>query len=193
MGKCRDSTRDSSKEDEDKVRSSKELETNDKGIISATSKSTNHTTHTSTTVWSASILDGLMKDNWANSNGDVATNLFMGSFLRNVTDSFVQKTNVVVNNPGGQTSIVKTVTTYETSFGTLQLHLHRYIQQSSDAHGRVLAIRPEKLKIAYLKKPYLDTGLARTGDFDNRAVVGKLTVEVNNQDSNFFADGFVNA
>lgn len=159
------------------------------GIIEATSKSTNHTSHTSGTVWSASILDGLMQANWDNSNGDVATDLFMGSFLRAATDGFTQKTNVVVNG-GGMTSIVRTVSTYQTAFGTLNVHTHRYIQQAADATGRVLAIRPDKLAVAYLEKPYIDTGLSRSGDYDNRAVVGKFTLEVHNQDSNWFSDGF---
>lgn len=160
------------------------------GIIAAISKSTNTTVHTSGTLWSASILDGLMKLNWENSNGDVATDLFLGSFLRAATDNFTQKSNVVVNNPGGQTQIVRTITTYETAFGTLRIHTHRYLQQSSDATGRVLAIRPEKLKIAFLEKPRIDTGLQRGGDYDNRAVIGKFTLETRNQDSNWFASGF---
>lgn len=159
------------------------------GIIEATSKSTNHTSHNSGTVWDATILDGLMKDNWDNSNGDVATDLFLGSFLRKATDGFTQKSNIVVNNPGGQTAIVRTVSTYETAFGTLRVHTHRYVQQSGDATGRVLALRPEKLKVAFLEKPYVDTDLARSGDYDNRAVVGKFTLEVHNQDSNWFTDG----
>jgi hypothetical protein len=160
------------------------------GIITAISKSTNTTAHTSGTVWSATILDGLMKANWDNSNGDVATDLFMGSKLRADTDGFVQKSNVVVNAPG-VTTIVRTVTTYETAFGTLRIHTHRYVQQTTDATGRVLAIRPEKLKVAFLKKPYIDTGLARSGDYDPLAVVGKMTLEVRNQDSNWFASGFL--
>jgi hypothetical protein len=159
------------------------------GIIQATSKANNHTSHTSGTVWSASILDGLMKDNWDNSNGDVATDIFMGSFLRKATDGFTQKSNIVVNNPGGQTTIVRTVSTYETAFGTLRIHNHRYIQQSGDATGRVLAIRPDKLAVAFLTRPYVDTGLSRGGDYDKRAVIGKMTLEVRNQNSNFFADG----
>lgn len=160
------------------------------GIIEATSKSTNHTSHTSGTVWAATILDGLMLNNWSNSNDDVATDLFLGGILRKNTDSFVQKSNVVVNAPG-ITSIVRTVSTYETAFGTLNIHTHRYLQDPADATGRILAIRPEKLKIAFLQKPYIDTGLARSGDYDKRAVVGKFTLEVHNQDSNFFADGFL--
>lgn len=160
------------------------------GLIEATSKSTNHTSHNSGTVWNATILDALMQNNYDNSNGDVATDLFMGSFLRKATDGFTQKTNVVVNNPAGQTSIVRTVTTYDNAFGTLRLHTHRYIQQSTDATGRILAIRPDKLKIAFLTKPYVDTGLARSGDYDFRSIVGKFTLETHNQDSCWYADGF---
>ena len=161
------------------------------GIIEATSKSSNHTSHSSGTAWDATILDGLMKDNWDNSNGDVATDIFMGSFLRKATDGFTQKNNIVVNNPGGQSTIVRTVSTYETAFGTLRIHKHRYIQQAADTTGRVLAVRPEKLAVAFLQRPVIDTDLARSGDYDNRAVVGKFTLEVRNQDSNFYADGFL--
>lgn len=163
------------------------------GIIAAISKSTNYTSHTSGTIWSASILDGLVKGNFDNSNGDLATDLFMGSILRKNTDGFTQKSNVVVNN-GSISSIVRTVSTYETAFGTLRLHTHRYVDiQGTDATCRVLALRPDKLKVAFLEKPYVDTGLARSGDYDKRAIVGKFTLETHNQDSNFYADGFLRA
>lgn len=161
------------------------------GIIEATSLGVNHTSHTSGTAWNATILDGLMLNSWTQSNGDVATDLFMGGILRKNTDAFTQKSNIVVNNPAGQTTVVRTVSTYETAFGTIRLHTHRYVQQSTDTTGRVLALRPDKINIAYLKKPYVDTGLARKGDYDERAVVGKLTVEVKNQQSNWYADGFL--
>ena len=130
-----------------------------------------------------------MEANWTNSNGDVATDLFMGAALRTGTDNFTQKSNIVVNNPGGQTKLVRTVTTYETAFGTLSIHTHRYVYQSTDAHQRVLAINPAKLALAWLQLPFVDAGLARSGDYDNRAVVGKATLEVHNQDSNWFCAG----
>lgn len=161
------------------------------GLIANISKSTNYTTHTSTTVLVASILDGLMKLNWDNSNGELATDLFVGSFLRNVMDQFAQKSNVVVNT-GGISAIVKTVSTYETAFGTVRFHKHRYIYVSgTDPHSRILAIRPEKHAVAWLEMPYVDTTLARSGPYDNRAIVGSLTLETRNQDSNWFAAGFV--
>lgn len=160
------------------------------GIMSAISKSTNTTAHTSGTVFSASILDGLMQDNWSNSNGDVATDLFVGGIMKRVTDNFIQKSNVVVNSPDIR-GIVKTVTTYETAFGTLTIHKHRYVQQAADSTGRVLAIRPEKLKVAFLEKPTILDNLTVGGAYMPRAVYGSMTLEVRNQDSNFFASGFL--
>lgn len=161
------------------------------GVIAAISKSTNTTAHTSGTVFSATILDGLMEGNWTNSNGDVATDLFVGSTMKRAIDGFTQKSNIVVNNPNSVVNIVKTVTTYETSMGTLTIRKHRYVDISgTDATCRVLGIRPEKLKIAYLDKPTVKQ-LAENGAYTKKMVYGSLTLEVRNQDSNFFASGFL--
>jgi hypothetical protein len=160
------------------------------GVIVAISKSSNTTAHTSGTVFSASILDALMQNNMDNSNGDVATNVYVGGVMRRAIDNFVAKTNQVINNPGGPTSIIKAVQTYTTAFGTLTINYHRYVQQSGDATGRVLAIRPEKLKIAYLDMPYVKD-LAENGAYSKKSVYGSMTLEVNNQDSHFFTSGFL--
>ncbi len=161
-----------------------------KGLCANISKSTNTTLQTSGTVFSATILDGLMQVNWDNSNGDVATDIFVGGIMKRVIDSFTQKSNIVVNNPQGQMTIVKTVTTYETSFGTVTFRKHRYIQQSGDANGRLVAFRPEKHRIAYLDMPYIKN-LAENGAYSKKAIYGSLTLETHNQDSNFFADGYL--
>lgn len=158
------------------------------GIIEAISKSTNTTAHSSGTVWSASILKGLMKGNWDNSNGDVATDLFMGSFLKDKTDDFTTKTNVT-NDGRNVREIVNVVDVFETGLGKVKVHAHRYVQQSADATGRVLAIRPEKLKFAFLERPFVDRDLARTGNFDFYSVTGSGTLEVMNQDSNWYTTG----
>ena len=160
------------------------------GILEAISKSTNVTAQTSGVAFSATILNGLMKANWDNSNGDVATDIFVGSYLRNVIDGFTQKTSTLVTGAGVST-IVNTVSVYQTSFGTVQIHTHRYINiAGTDATGRVLGLNRSKLKVAILKAPYIDTDLARSGDYDRRAVVGKFTLETHNQDSNFLATGY---
>jgi len=160
------------------------------GIITAISTSSNTTAHTSGTVFSASILDGLVANNYNVSNGDLATDLFVGSVLRRAIDGFTQKTNMVVNAPGAST-IVRTVSSYQTAFSTLQINTHRFVQQAADATGRVLAINPDKLKVAFLKSPYIDNDIARTGTAKKRSVNASMTLEVRNQNSNFFASGFL--
>jgi len=158
------------------------------GIMRGISKSTTYTLQTSGVAFTASILRGLMKNNWDNSNGDVATDIFVGSYLSNAIDEFTNKSYTVIDG-SNEKSIVHAVDVFETGLGKVRKHNHRYIQ-SSDATGRVLGVRPEKLKIAYLQKPFIDTGLARSGDYDKRAVVGKMTLEIRNQDSNQFSEGY---
>lgn len=161
------------------------------GIIQAISTSSNYTSHTSGTVFAATILDGLMQNCWTVSNGDVATDIYIGGIMKRVTDNFVQKVNSVVNIPDVR-GIVRTVTTYETAFGTVTFHKHRFVDiQGTDATCRILAIRPEKLKVAFVVEPTVLDNLSVMGAYMPRAVYGAMTLETRNQQSNFYADGFL--
>ena len=153
------------------------------GIVYGTSVATNHTSQSSGTAFAASILNGLMRANVENSNGDAATDVFMGSFLKYVMDTFTTKSNTLAQVPASE--IAQAVDVISTSFGRLNSHYERNITA-----GAVLGIKPDTLRIAYLRRPYLDTGLQRAGDYDFRAVVGDLTLEVRNKTTNFYADGF---
>lgn len=162
------------------------------GVIAHISKSTNTTAHTSGTVFNATILDGLLQNQAENSNGEVATDLIVSSGVKRTLDDSVQKSNTVINAPNGQTEIVKMTSVYTTSFGRLAIHYHRYVFKSgTDATDRVLGINRNKGAVAWLKMPYIDNELARSGDYDIKAVVGKGTFECANQDSFFFASGFL--
>ena len=164
-----------------------------KGIVQSISKSTNTTVHNSGTVLSASIINGLLKANWDNSNGNVATDLFMGSFLRNVVDGFTQKSNSLINVPAH--TIDNMIDVYQTSFGRVNVHVHRYVQSTtsgglgSESTGRILAVNPQYLKIAYLNPLYM-IDLAKTGASSKKALVCDLTLETRNQDPHFNATGF---
>lgn len=160
------------------------------GIIAGISTALNTTAHTSGTTFAASILDALVANNYTNSNGDLATDLFVGASLRRQIDGFTQKSNVVVNGPTVST-IVRTVSSYQTAFSTLMIHTHRFVQQAADGTGRVLAINPDKLRVAFLERPYVDNDIARTGTAKKRAVNASMTLEVRNKNSNFFASGFL--
>jgi len=162
------------------------------GIIAHISKSTNTSVQTSGTVWSASILKGIMKDNIDNSNGDVATDVYMGSYLKDKTDDFTNKTTNV-NTGSNQKTIVLATDVFETGLGKVAVKFHRYVQQSTDATARVLGVRPEKHEIAVLEETYEDTDLARSGPYDKRAITGSFTLATRNHDSNWFQSGFLKA
>ncbi len=159
------------------------------GVIMSISKSSNVTVQTSGTSFSASILRGLMKDQFDNANGGVATDIYVGSYLSNEIDSFSNKTGITYDGIGSK-NIVNAVDVFETGLGRVRKHTHRYVQIAGDTTGRVLGINPRALRVAYLRKPYIDTELKRGGDYDPRAIVGKLTLETKNQDVNFFASGY---
>jgi hypothetical protein len=161
-----------------------------RGILQGISTSTTYTAMNSGTVWSASILKGLQAAAWDAGNGDVPTDLFLGKVLKDKTDDFSNKTTNVVTGTNVK-EVVLATDVFETGFGKLQVHAHRYIYQSGDTTHRVLAINPDKMAIAFLQRPMIDTGLARSGDYDTRAVVGKLTLEFKNKYSNYYALGFL--
>lgn len=163
------------------------------GLIAHISKSTNTTAQTSGTVWSASILQGLMKNNWDNSNGDTAQDIYMGSILKTNTDNFTNKSTNVVTGTNTR-EIVNSVDVYETGLGKVRVHAHRYVDiTGTDATCRVLGLNLDKHAIAYLYEPYIDKDLARSGPYDKYAIVGAWTLETTNQDSNFFASGYLRA
>ena len=159
------------------------------GVIMSISTTGNVTAQTSGTSFSASILRGLMKDQYDNTNGSVATDIYVGSYLSNEIDSFSNKTGITYDGIGAK-NVVNAVDVFETGLGRVRKHTHRYVQIAGDTTGRVLGINPKAMRVAYLKRPYIDTGLQRNGDYDARAVVGKLTLETKNQDVNFFGYGY---
>ena len=160
------------------------------GILEAISRAETYSAQTTGTAFSATILSAMMKDSWDDGNGDVATDLFLGSYLRDVMDTFTTKNQTTVY--ASEIDKIKNATsTYSSSFGDIVVHTHRYLNQSGDATGRALLLRPDKLKIAYLQNPFIDTGLARSGDYDRRAIVGKMTLEVRNQLGHVYQSGFL--
>jgi hypothetical protein len=132
-------------------------------------------------------------NNWSVGNGVTASDMFMGPYLRNVCDSFIQKSNTLVQVP--VTEIENEIDVVNTSFGRLNLHLHRYVQSATatglgaDTTGRILAVRPEYIKIAYLN-PIYTIDLAKTGATDKKAYVSDFTLSIRNQDPNFQATGY---
>ena len=137
----------------------------------------------------ASHIRGLMRNNHTQGNGELATDLFVSAFTQAIVDSFSTKTNVVMNS-NDITLYSNRVSVFDTSFGTLKLHVHRYAEVSSDATGRLIALRPEKFAVAMLEEPFLQTELGPTGGFVERALRTSLTLEAHNKLVHWYSDGF---
>lgn len=156
------------------------------GIINAIT--TNTTAQTSGTTFSETIMNGLFQLTWTNSNGMIATDVYVGAFLKRKISGFAGRSGsqTIVDNQ----SMVNSVDFYISDFGEHRIHLHRFVFQSgTDATARFLAIRPEKWGIAYLREPHLEE-LSKVGDSTRAQVIGELTVEARNEATSVFASGY---
>lgn len=157
------------------------------GVIATITSNT--TAQTSGTVFSESIFNGLLKLTWDNSNGEVATDVFVGSQMKKKLSGFAGRS-------GSQTitkdmvTAVNTIDFYISDFGEHRIHLHRYVFVSgTDATQRIVGIRPEKHATAYLRQPVTEE-LSKTGDSKKAQVIGELTLEAKNHQTGFFASGY---
>jgi hypothetical protein len=102
------------------------------GVIEAISRANNTTAHNSGTALTATIIKLLMRDNWDNSNGEVATDLFMGSFLKNVLDNIsgIRSSTAAVIINAADKSMVDVVDKYKhyvlIKFGYMRETLDRH-------------------------------------------------------------------
>ena len=159
------------------------------GILEQISKSTTVSDQASDTVFSASVLKGLLKQSWDTGYGEVVTDLFIDSNLKNVFDEFTAASTKFMAQDSK--TVQNYVDVYDAGgFGRVAVHIHRYLYQSGDVSRKVLGLRPDKFSIAYLQSPLIKRDLAITGDFVPLAVQGKLTLECRSQICNFLATGF---
>jgi hypothetical protein len=77
-----------------------------------------------------------------------------------------------VNDPR---TVVRNVQRYESDFGTVDIHLSRFIQSANNPHG--YAFRKEFLRTAWLRPPAVEE-LGKAGDARKLMVLAELTLEV---------------
>jgi hypothetical protein len=149
---------------------------------------TNATAQASGTIFSESIMNGLLDLTWTNSNGEVATDIYVGSWLKRKISGFAGRsgTQAIVDNK----SVVNTIDMYFSDFGSHRVHLHRYVFVSgTDVTQRFLAIRPEKWAKAILRDTKVEE-LAKVGDSTRGQVIGELTLEAKNERCSTYASGY---
>ncbi len=149
---------------------------------------TNATSMNSGTVFSESIMNGLFQLNWTNSNGEVATDIYVGAYMKRKISGFAGRTGTQVNVSSD--TAVNSIDAYVSDFGTHRVHLHRLVfVAGTDATQRFLAIRPDKWAAAFLREPVTEE-LAKVGDSVRAQVIGELTLEAKNEKTAVYANGF---
>lgn len=68
----------------------------------------------------------------------------------------------------------------------IKLIAHRYVTQSGDTNNDIFGIEMDHFATAWLREPKVRP-LAKTGDAENRQVVGEFTLEARNQYAGFLA------
>lgn len=66
----------------------------------------------------------------------------------------------------------------------IKLIAHRYVTVSGDTHNDVLGVEMDHFATAWLREPKVRS-LAKTGDAENREVIGEFTLEARNQYAGF--------
>lgn len=159
------------------------------GVIQ--SISTNSTAHASGTVFSESILLGLLQLTWDGSNGDTATDLLVGAAMKRRISAF--STGITKNVNVGESLAGQVVQVYESDFGTVKVHLHRYIQiAGTDATARIVGMNVDKYYVAQLNGdgPEMVQQAVRATSTD-AIIEGYLTLENRLEASSFFSSGFL--
>ena len=151
---------------------------------------TNSTAHTSGTVFTESILVGLLSLTWDNSNGEGATDILVGSILKRRISGF--STGITRYQPNQEKVSGQVVQLYESDFGTVKVHLHRFVQLSTDSTARIVGMRMDKFYTAYLdggEAKLTKQGVRATSD--DFVINGYLTLENRNEKCSMFASGFL--
>lgn len=156
------------------------------GIIAGIT--TNLTAQTSGTVYSESILNGLLQDVYTNGNGESPDVIAVGALMKRKISGFT--TNVTRNVDASGKRQINALNIYDSDFGTHEMVLHRYVQQSGDATARVLMVKKDNWAIAYLRNLTREP-LAKVGDADREQIVGEFTVENINEKTSSFASGYL--
>lgn len=129
---------------------------------------------------SETMFNNYLQNAW-NQGGNVDMILVGGSLKRrisgftNTNTRFVDATQSNVNN---------TINVYDSDFGRVEVHKHRYITQSTDTNLDLVGIQKDKWAVAHLDEPHYQE-IPRTGYSSKGMIVGELTLEGLNEKSSF--------
>jgi len=140
------------------------------------------TTNQASVSLSESILNDYFQNAWT--NGGIVDNVYVGARLKrrisgftNTNTRFVDATTSSVNN---------VINVYDSDFGRVNIHKHRWVQNSDDTNLNVIGLQQDKWAVAHLDEPHYQE-IPRTGYSSKGMIVGELTLEALNEKSSFQA------
>jgi len=146
--------------------------------------STNKTAQTSGTSLTEALFNGILKGIFDNGTDDVANEVYVGSYLKQVISAFTAGSTKYTDTANKR--LWNTVALYESDFGEVRIYLNRFVPT-----GGVLAIRPEYFKVAYLSgREPKHIPLSKTGSSTRGMIEGELTLESLAEKASAYRSGY---
>jgi len=137
-------------------------------------------TNTGSVSLSETLFNNYLQNAWT--NGGVIDNVYVGATLKrrisgftNTNTRFVDATTSSVNN---------VINVYDSDFSRVNIHKHRWVQNSDDTNLNLIGLQQDKWAIAHLDEPHYQE-IPRTGYSSKGMIVGELTLEGLNEKSSF--------
>ena len=140
------------------------------------------TTNQASVSLSEKMFNDYLQNAWTN-GGNPDMVLVGGALKRrisgftNTNTRFVDATTSSVNN---------TINVYDSDFGRVEVHKHRFVQNSDDTNLNLIGLQKDKWAVAHLDEPHYQE-IPRTGYSSKGMIVGELTLESLNEKSSFQA------
>lgn len=129
---------------------------------------------------SEKMFNDYLQNAWT--NGGIVDNVYVGAALKrristftNTNTRFVDATTSSVNN---------VINVYDSDFGRVNVHKHRFVQNTDETNLALVGIQQDKWAVAHLDEPHYQE-IPRTGYSSKGMIVGELTLEALNEKSSF--------
>lgn len=133
---------------------------------------------------SVSLSEKMFNDYLGNAwgNGGVVDNVYVGATLKRRISSFTNTNTRFVD--ATTSSVNNVINVYDSDFGRVNIHKHRWVQNSDDTNLNLIGLQNDKWAIAHLDEPHYQE-IPRTGYSSKGMIVGELTLEGLNEKSSF--------
>ena len=127
---------------------------------------------------SEKMLNDYLQNAWT--LGGIVDNVYVGAALKRRISGFVNTNTRFVD--ASTSSVNNVINVYDSDFGRVNIHKHRFVQNSDDTNLTLLGLQQDKWAVAHLDEPHYQE-IPRTGYSSKGMIVGELTLEGLNEKS----------